>query len=290
MTWAQLRKLIDQGIGQGHLDTYIPFRQLSRRNISRFGNQAFGNMPGYRRTANFFNRSQRYVALVLLWAGALDVREQYPLWPQTHPHPLADWPLGYRTESLCHGVLELREQVNQSKRIVQVPLADLMLTVGTLQSPRCMLISCMSASSTAGTQRNHPVADPVLVRRYAQANELSYRAIDVRMIDRTLLGNLKALAYSVNEVRHLAGEVDCVPLFDRLRISLEGRSIVDAVKRTSAQSNVSARQLWIIFHFMAWHQMIDIDLRCEILTTECMVPSDVDIRLQTRKVMLGGPA
>jgi hypothetical protein len=146
--FEKLCKRIRQGAGQGHLDEYVPLWQVTRANPTRFGSQQAGPMPGYHRASNFRLPAHREAALICLWAGALDVRENYPLWPGRHPHPLADWPLGTEPLHSCRGLLDLlddRRQADTLRRRIRRgshPQVTLLVTYGDPAFPSCLLLNC----------------------------------------------------------------------------------------------------------------------------------------------------
>ena len=90
VTWKVLSNRVASGRGQGHGDNYLPWIWIHRKNVSARGNQVVDPLPGYRRASHFLAQVEWHTALLCIHLGALDVREQFPLWPQPHLHPLAD--------------------------------------------------------------------------------------------------------------------------------------------------------------------------------------------------------
>jgi len=88
MTYKKLFEHIRLGYGTGHGDLYKPWLTLRRKNPSPKSNQVVSFMPPLKRTAHYFSRGEYHTALLLLWLGVQDLREQYPIWPIPHPHPL----------------------------------------------------------------------------------------------------------------------------------------------------------------------------------------------------------
>jgi len=92
VTWGVLDERLDAGRGYGHGDAYRPWLWVHRKNTPGQGNQVVDPLPGYRRASHFMAQVEWHVALLCVYLRALDVREQFPLWPFPHPHPLADHP------------------------------------------------------------------------------------------------------------------------------------------------------------------------------------------------------
>jgi hypothetical protein len=88
MTYEKLRERILIGHGMGHGSGYLPWLTLRRKNPSPISNQVPSWMPPLGRAAHYFSRGEYHTALLLLWLGVKDLREQFPLWPLPHPHPL----------------------------------------------------------------------------------------------------------------------------------------------------------------------------------------------------------
>ncbi|MFM0074419.1 hypothetical protein PQQ86_24985 [Paraburkholderia sediminicola] len=287
MRWNTFDRLIRQGSGQGHLDAYIPFRQNTRRNISMCNNQAIATMPGYRRSSHFENRHQRSVGLLALWAGARDVREKYPLWPFTHPHPLSDWPMNFEDRPCCVGSAEALGSLTGcsfkdlfDSAGLSIPLTDLMLTVGDPHCPRCVMVACFPIQRTLkAPPRRDNLPSLEIGLQYAAANGFAHRIIDTAMIGKTLLRNLKAFSFSVNVVRETEKEHDVTPLVESLKEALErGESISEAVKVVSSRQRIPECVVWPVFDFMAWTQVIDIDLSAQVRHSEPIVPGGHQLR------------
>jgi hypothetical protein len=92
MTHKKMCELIQQGRGMGHGRSYLPWLMLRRKNPSPNSNQAVSWVPPLQRTAHYFSRGEYHTALLLLWLGVKDLREQFPIWPIPHPHPLEGTP------------------------------------------------------------------------------------------------------------------------------------------------------------------------------------------------------
>ena len=90
MTLDRLHALIAAGYGQGHGETYLAWMRVRRRLTSRVSNLVVLANPLYAtRPFHLLSRLEAKGAIVALWLGARELREQFPLWPDDHPHP--DW-------------------------------------------------------------------------------------------------------------------------------------------------------------------------------------------------------
>jgi hypothetical protein len=93
-------------------------------------------MPPLGRTAHYFSRGEYHTALLLLWLGVDDLREQFPLWPAPHPHPLYGSPLQSNAPlTWAKGLLSIAEEagiahgVEVGTRVPYIASLDLLATV-----------------------------------------------------------------------------------------------------------------------------------------------------------------
>ncbi|MBW9265191.1 MAG: TnsA endonuclease N-terminal domain-containing protein [Candidatus Thiodiazotropha sp. (ex. Lucinisca nassula)] len=87
VTWLRVYNWIISGIGQGHGRDYKPAMAVRRWNPSKISVQVAGGVPPYFRRGAYFSKNEWQVGQGLAWAGA-NTREQFPMWPWEHPHPL----------------------------------------------------------------------------------------------------------------------------------------------------------------------------------------------------------
>src|ERR1022692_3946526 len=83
----KLAAAIQEGRGSGTADAYRPWIEVTRRTSSPYSNVSVVPVPHLTRLTHYLSRGEREFALFLWWLGAIDVREQYPLWPWEHLHP-----------------------------------------------------------------------------------------------------------------------------------------------------------------------------------------------------------
>ncbi|NHZ82267.1 hypothetical protein F2P44_23740 [Massilia sp. CCM 8695] len=136
MTHAKLCKRILLGHGTGHREKYLPWLTLRRKNPSPRSNQVVSWMPPLNRTAHYFSRGEFHTALLLLWLGVHDLREQFPLWPTPHPHPLDGLPHAPdKPHHWSRGLLAIATEANivhgfeVGTRVPYIASLDLLATV-----------------------------------------------------------------------------------------------------------------------------------------------------------------
>lgn len=287
--YRKLEQRIRDGAGQGHLDDYVPMWRITRANITRFGSQMTGPLPGYRRGSHFRARSHLEMALLALWIGALDVRENYPLWLFDHPHPLTGWPDDRVERRPCRGLLELFDGKRRASNLIRqalggsIPDVTLMVTFGDPTHPRCMLVECLGAEAFDGTKL--PLLD--YSERYASANDIRYMASVPEHVGHTFMANLVACSYAVNAVRRDMSPSLLAASEASLRRDLEHNTFLGAVAATSIRLKVDERNLWTVVHYMKWRQTIDVDLRQPVYHSERPIPGGQALRSALQKIIFG---
>ena len=154
----KLKKIVEQirlGFGQGHGEHYQPWMKIRRKNSTSKSNQIVAWMQPLGRVAHYFSRGEYKTALLLLWLGIEDLREQYPLWPIAHPHPLSG---AEGSESMnfpwVRGLLDIAGEagidhgVEVGTDIPYTATIDLLATLRTRTGLKLIGISCKPYSSS----------------------------------------------------------------------------------------------------------------------------------------------
>lgn len=87
MTMQKLASAIHSVRGTGTVDQYRPWIEVTRKNSSLCSNVSVVPVPHLIRLTHYLSGAEREFALFIWWLGALDVSEQYPLWPWPHLEP-----------------------------------------------------------------------------------------------------------------------------------------------------------------------------------------------------------
>lgn len=267
INWNKVAEWIDAGLGQGHLEHYLAFLQITRGYFPRNSNQVVGVLPGYKRRFNFLARAERQIALVARWLRVRDVREQYPLWPWAHAHPLADWPLATLTCVTPQPLLEIAREAGIEhgtyfgSTVPYVATIDLLLTVGPSEAPVLAALACKPKSAmTPGAANDRTIERLELERRYFKAIGVRHVIIDSDDLPRALFANLEAFAPDDTLQARLAACPYRARASEKLRQRLENDAIRDAVLATASELQCTPAAVWDVFQILAWEQEIDIDL------------------------------
>lgn len=295
MNWDKLDERLSRGDGQGHHEQYRAFLQVTRSNITNQGNQAVGPLPNYRRRFNFLSRVERHAALACVWLGVLDVREQFPLWPWPHAHPLSDWPYASVRANPVPGLIEIARNARidhgcwVGSRVPYVATLDLMLTVGTPEAPRLAGIACKPKELLdLGVKSQRRLARLELERRYCQAVGASHVIVDRSDVPPTLAANLETLAPDARLLERTRAQASYERLRDSLIENLLAREPIRAsVNAAVTREACTVAEGWDAFRLVAWTQAIDIDLSRPIHHTQPVVPGGHVLRATMRRKFFG---
>ncbi|MCE1243668.1 TnsA endonuclease N-terminal domain-containing protein [Oryzomicrobium sp.] len=294
MTWDKLIKRIQHGYGMGHGADYQPWLTLRRKNSSRESNQVAAHLHPLHRPGYFFSRGEYQIALLLLWLGIHDLREQYPLWPIAHPHPLYGAPgteglqLGY-----CSGLLDIATEAGiehghfPGSDIPYVATIDFLVTIRDNSGFDLIAISCKPIEDPNQAVKWRTLERLELERRYAERNGIRYLIISSRFVPILMAGQLEWCMEraTLTDAPHLAA---CVHGFSREFASAPNLSVSDAVALASESQQLSLEEGWTVFRHCAWTQAIDIDLSTPLLTSYPARRSGRTLREHLRRSLFEG--
>lgn len=284
MTWEKLEEMINDGYGQGHGEFYRPFLQIRRRSSSPKGNQSVGPLPGYARAFHALTRVERQLAMLCLWLGATDVREQLPAWPFPHPHPLTGAE-GANTHLWVSapGLIDIAAEANinhgvyPGTDIPYVATLDVVATVPSFPAPALVVISCKgSADLTNGTARMFERLE--LERRYCNAIGAHYHVGHELAISPVLLSNLQVCGASVNQQARIESARGFHGFRSIIQRALLDKPIRESVAIACKRSGLDATLAWSALHLLLWRTDADIDLSLPLVTSEMAVSGGKNLR------------
>ena len=267
VNWNVLFDYIAEGRGQGHLEQYRALIRITRRNFPRRSNQIVGVLPTHERRFDFLSRAEYLIALVWAWLGALDIREQFPLWPFAHGHPLNHWPLARLQARRAPALLDIARDAGidhgryPGTSIPYIATTDLVMTIGDPMAPTLLAVACKPSSQLKSASHETRMLERLeLERRYFGALGVTFRVADGGDLNQVLTANLQMLAPDKTSRARLAALHDKHAAEERLKRRLESESIRDAVWALASDLRLTLTQGWDLFHSLAWRSEIDIDL------------------------------
>jgi hypothetical protein len=273
MTHKKLCERIQLGHGMGHGSRYLPWLILRRKNPSPYSNQVASSMPPLGRGAYYFSRGEYHTALLLLWLGVQDLREQFPLWPIAHPHPLDGAPgAASTTRPWSRGLLDIAREagIDHGYEIgTGVPYVASLDLLATVPLPGGYALAGFSSK---------PIAEPdvevkwrtlerlELERRYAAGVGGTYFVSSSALVPKLTAGYLEAwldastlhcaprlIAYAAEFAQHINARLEL--------------PISETVMHAARALRLTTDQAWLLFWHCAWTQSVDIDPSRRILTS-----------------------
>lgn len=293
MTQKKLRERILIGHGIGHGKGYLPWLTLRRKNPSPVSNQVPSWMPPLGRGAHYFSRGEYHTALLLLWLGVRDLREQFPLWPIPHPHPLDGTPgVPDVNRPWAPGLLDLAREAGIDHgyeigtRLPYVASLDLLATV--VLPSGCKLVGFSSKPITNANDeiKWRTLERLELERRYAARIGCTYFVSSSALIPLLTAGQLEWWldASTLHCAPHLITHV--VPFAQLINACLQ-LPVNEAVIDTARKLQLTTDEAWLLFRHCAWTQSIDIDPSMRFLASHPVCPGGRALRDHLRQRFFG---
>lgn len=292
----KLRKIHEQirmGFGQGHGIDYQPWLQIRRKSSTSKSNQVAAWMEPLGRVAHYFSKGEYKTALLLLWLGADDLREQYPLWPVSHPHPLEGAHGSVSTgRPWVRGLVDIASDaginhgVEVGTSIPYVATIDQLATIRSGQGVQLVGISCKPIKSVAVEIRHRTLERFELERRYFDEIGGRYWVAHSGLVPNLMAGQLEL--WMNDSTLHNSMELH--QYSDRLAqiFSENGRcSIAECVSVASTRLGIHPEDVWVLFRYCAWHQLIDIDPSVRVVTSYPVQRGGRALKIRLRKAIFG---
>lgn len=271
MTPQKLAARIALGHGIGSGASYLPWLTLRRKNASPESNQVISWMPPLRRTAHYFSRGEYHTALLLLWLGVQDLREQFPIWPIAHPHPLENcsgtrtgtrpWSKGLVAIAKDAGI---KHGTEYGTHVPYVASLDLVATTGHLGNSTLTIFSSKPIDTPDDEIKWRTLERLELERRYSAEISGRYYVSSSALVSLLTAGQLEnwldASTMESTPNLHSIAEQFAAVVQDSTQIS-----IVEAVHRAATVCSLQLDEAWFLFRHCAWTQAIDINPTIRIL-------------------------
>lgn len=274
VTEKRLIEMIAQGQGTGIGDDYSPWLQPHKQFSSPCSNINHTQMPMSIRHGYYLSDGERDMARLLWWAGAIDVREQFPLWPWAHPSPLDEvdpvasrrWHPGM---SAIADEASIRMYTYPGLAIPQILTIDLMVTFrrrGELEG-RLLGISCKPRSKyVAATFGSRLRTRLELDRRYCETAAIDHHLIHPESIPAQLAKQLEWLAplREYAAIKRFTESGAYTAFVCRLADLAFDIPVSTAIDYAGRGLDWSPEQILFAGHLAMWRLDVDVDLRQEI--------------------------
>lgn len=275
ITFDRLESLIQDGHGTGHGENYKPMLEIKRWNPSPVSTQVLDRVPPFERPCHFFSRSEWLLALLFSWAGA-QVREQYPLWPWSHQHPLygleserdtsLPWSAGMMEICWEYGI---KHGNFPGTKIPYIWTMDLVLTLPWVANDQnaCCLVSV----KPLGAER-YLYIDPLdrgpekleAERQYALSLGVPYFVGDRSLYPGDLFGQLEWLAKAADLPENSPNHIRLERFLDQYAGEASDLPLLESRHRLEKDFDATTNEAKYLVQHCLWHQHIDCDLSRDI--------------------------
>jgi hypothetical protein len=294
-----MRKLaaaIHQGRGNGSGDAYRPWIEVTRKTSSPCSNLSVVPVPHLTRLTHYLSRGEREFALFLWWLGALDVREQYPLWPWQHLQPITQ--LRTASEPRFHpGMRTVAEEAGiplsnyPGLGVPWILSIDLLVTVPVADDQRTLVgISCKpKAILESGSPSDRELERLELDRRYCRHADIPYRLAHPEQLSRDLLVQLHWLApierYAA--IAEFTKTMRYRTYVERLSETAYDRPAWIASREAGKHVGWSSHVEQTAMKIAIWYQHVDVDVSRPVITTRPFTPGGRALRDRAKAQWLG---
>ena len=296
MTERKLIDLLEAGYGQGHGDNYQPWLRNTRSTISKKGTQSSGKiLYGIARSCNFKSRQEKKIARALLWLGSADIREQFPIWPWPHTHPLVGAPGA--EQLVLHdapGLMDIAQKANIPHGLFigtdlpYVATIDFMVTVYTMGVPRLIAISCKDREVVLDDDRlSRPLERLELERLYSERINVPHLIVDSEVFGEPLLANLEWLMPDERVVSELVSDSHVEDFCHLLKERVFQTPIDEVIEEARKTVGWGRHQAFSAFRYFAWMQAIDVNLTKPLLMSQPAPCGGADIYYLLQHEVLG---
>lgn len=296
MTLTKLASLIKLGLGKGRDADYAPWIRVRRRLTSKVSNLFVVPSVLYEaRGLHLLSGLEHRAALVAQWLGATEIREQFPMWPDPHQHPLSGISAD-RDQALeaLPGLLDIAREAGirhgfyPKTTIPFVATSDLVLRIGQPPDDRLVFWACKPLAIMLDAERRRTLERLELERRYAVAAGATSVVIDDSLFKRNVLAkNLDWLMPPHSELRLHNASTCLIDFAGRLDELIKALPIRDAVQVAGRKVGCDVELSKRLFRLAAWSGLIDINLREPILVTRFATLGGRKVRSELTRELLG---
>lgn len=298
MTVGRLQGLILQGFGQGRGEGYTPWIRVTRGNAPRKSNHVVAVTHVQVRPLHLLSRLEYRAVRLAVWLGAVEVREQFPLWPWAGgPHPM----VGLDAERdgalpAMPGLLDIAKKAGirhghfvGAPDLPYVATTDLVIRVGDAPNERLAFWSCKPAAVLADPKKGPAAKERIeLERLYARAVGAHHAVYDGTCEPGALSANLDWLEPPRSEMNDAAltvGRAAFALAFNKTNTEDATESRIQAAAAALDMPLPLAQQ-----HFRAavWLRTIDADLSFPIVMSRPLITGGTRLKRQLFAQLLGG--
>jgi hypothetical protein len=294
MTPEKFDALVKAGYGQGHLDGYKPWLRVTKRDYSTASNVGHLIAKEFGHTHHPRSRLQRALCHALAWLGAFDVRDEFPLWPFDHEHPI-DGLMGIKCRKVVPGFARLAQDMDIDPGHYPASNMDYVHILHTLstwvdEDWKVRLVGHQIDSTCKADLDDIGRAFEInLVRhRYCQETGIPFRLVKKQHFPGQLASVLDAIRPSLSRDQvaaacHSDAYKVLVETCRRCAYSDPASSVFEPLHR---RHGMSAAFWTKLLHIALWRQDLDHDLSKQLELHQPLITGGVKLRAQLRLNLL----
>lgn len=298
MTLGRLQGLILQGFGQGRGEEYTPWIRVTRGNAPRKSNHVVAVTHVQARPLHLLSRLEYRAVRLAMWLGAVEVREQFPLWPWAGgPHPMAGLD-EMRDHALpaTPGLLAIAKKAGirhghfvGAPDLPYVATTDLVIRVGDAPNERLAFWSCKPAAVLADPKRGPAAKERIeLERLYARAVGAHHAVYDGTCEPGVLSANLDWLEPPRSEMKDAALTVGRAAFALAFNQTNSEEATESRIQAAAAQLDMALPLAQQHFRAAAWLGTIDADLSFPIIMSRPLMTGGTQLKRQLFAQLMGG--
>ncbi len=294
MTPEKFDALVQAGYGQGHLESYQPWLRITKRDYSPNSNVGHLVAKEFGHTHHPRSRLQRALCHALAWLGAFDVRDQYPLWPFDHEHPI-DGLMGVKRRQLVPGFVRIARDMGIDPGNYPASTLDYVHILHTLstwidEDWKVRLVAHQIDSTCKEDLDDIGRSFEInLVRHcYCQHADIPFRLVKTRKLPGELATVLDAIRPSIHRE-----ELSATCQSDAYKVLVDTcshcayRDSASSVLKTLSRRHGMDVAFWTkLLHIALWRQDLDHDLGQKLELYQPLIPGGIKLRAQLRLNLL----
>lgn len=259
----------------------MPWIRIRRRLSSPVSNLMLLPTPVHARPLHLLARTESAAALIAVWLGATEIREQFPLWPEVHLAPFS----GIRDDDgferhMLPGLMSIAEDLGikhgfyPGTKLPFVATTDLLVRFGEAGRQRFAFWACKPAEQlrrgARGAERRWERIR--LEKAYAAQCGSVHRVLDGEQFERRLTDNLDWLTPLRSDWLQYEGSAVLEDFSGYCAEQLRSVPVRVAVAAAAEANGLDKANMlkfpWLLFRIAAWRGDFDIDLSQPLLTTK----------------------
>jgi hypothetical protein len=292
-----LRALVADGAGQGHGDGYQPFIRVTPARSSPVSNLGRKFLPGSNRSFHTLTENEWHVARLLKFLGAEDVREQFPLWPMAHPHPLADHP---EAKSLrlptSKGTIAIAANAKITHgnfvgtNLPNVITTDLAATVRRMGRLALSLVSCKPRDLLLNAKPSDRMPARLMLEKiYAEEIGAHFALADGKIFNATLRANIERFAPTDATLEKLRHQTELLVSVEKgVNGCIESLSVRELEKRVSRDITHDLDLARLAISLLIWERRIDFNFARTLPVLRPIPLGGAELNRELTNQLLGG--